>query len=150
MFQKDMDILNLKAMKNDLEAYAYRMRDICGSYGSHEKYIDPEVKDQFLSKISEVVDWLYGEGESATYEEYSSRLAEFKKTGDQVIARHWYYTEIDQYFTQMNDQAAHITQKVGEIEHLTEEQKNTVNTKLNASIEWMGKVRQDKESKQPF
>lgn len=41
MFQTDMDILGLKAKKNDLEAYAYRMRDICGSYGSHEKYVDP-------------------------------------------------------------------------------------------------------------
>ena len=40
-----MDILNLKAIKNDLEAYCYKMKDICGSYGSHEKYIDPSVKD---------------------------------------------------------------------------------------------------------
>ena len=44
-FSKDMDILNLKAIKNDLEAYCYKMKDICGSYGSHEKYVDPSVKD---------------------------------------------------------------------------------------------------------
>lgn len=48
MFQKDMEILRLKAIKNDLEAYCYKMKDICGSYGSHEKYIDPNVKDQFI------------------------------------------------------------------------------------------------------
>lgn len=45
MFQADMDILQLKAIKNDLEAYCYKMKDICGSYGTHEKYIDPAVKD---------------------------------------------------------------------------------------------------------
>lgn len=74
MFQTDMNILQLKAVKNDLEAYAYRMRDICGSYGSHEKYIDPSIKDQFLAQVSQVVDWIYGEGENATLEEYSSKL----------------------------------------------------------------------------
>ena len=49
MFKEDMDILSLKAIKNDLEAYSYKMRDICGSYGSHEKYIDPSIKEDFLS-----------------------------------------------------------------------------------------------------
>jgi len=49
MFKEDMDILSLKAIKNDLEAYSYKMRDICGSYGSHEKYIDPAIKEDFLS-----------------------------------------------------------------------------------------------------
>lgn len=50
----------------------------------------------------------------------------------------------------MKDQAAHITQRVGEIEHLTDDQRNTVNLKLNNSLEWFGKVQADKESKQPF
>lgn len=45
MFDKDVDILKLKAIKNDLEAYCYKIKDICGSYGSHEKYLDPAVKD---------------------------------------------------------------------------------------------------------
>lgn len=72
-----MDILNLKAIKNDLEAYAYKMRDICGSYGSHEKYIDPAIKDKFLADISQVVEWLYGEGEIATMEEYTTKIKAF-------------------------------------------------------------------------
>ena len=74
MFQADMDILQLKAKKNDLEAYGYRMRDICGSYGSHEKYIDPAIKDQFLAQVNQVVDWIYGEGENATLKEYTEKL----------------------------------------------------------------------------
>lgn len=102
MFQKDLDILGLKAIKNDLEAYAYRMRDICGSYGSHEKYIDPGIKDQFLGQVSQIVDWLYGDGENATYEEYQTKLTNFKEVGEPVINRQWYYTEIDQYFGQFD------------------------------------------------
>lgn len=108
MFQQDMDILNLKAIKNELEAYAYRMRDICGSYGSHEKYIDPSIKDEFLSQVSVVVDWLYGEGENASLKDYQDRLSKFKEVGEPVISRHWYYTEIDQYFNQFSGQMEHI------------------------------------------
>lgn len=150
MFNKDMQILNTKQMKNDLEAYAYRMRDICGSYGSHEKYIDPSIKDQYLAQVSQVVDWLYGEGENATLQEYEAKLQQFKEVGEPVISRQWYYTEIDQYFNEFNGLAEHITKRTGEIEHLTEEQKNTVNMKLQNSIEFMGKVKADKESKQLF
>ena len=67
MFKKDMEILGLKAIKNDLEAYCYKMKDICGPYGSHEKYLDPAIKDQFLSEVGQCVDWIYGEGENASY-----------------------------------------------------------------------------------
>lgn len=104
MFKTDMDILKLKATKNELEAYGYRMRDICGSYGSHEKYIDPAIKDEFLAKVNQVVDWIYGEGENASIEEYMAKLDEFKSVGEPVLNRQWYYTEVDQYFGQFESQ----------------------------------------------
>ena len=137
-------------MKNDLEAYAYRMRDICGSYGSHEKYIDPGIRDNYLAQVSQVVDWLYGDGENAACADYQAKLDQFKEIGEPVISRQWYYTEIDQYFNEFNDLAEHITKRTGEIEHLTEDQKATLNLKLQNSIDFMGKVRSDKESKQLF
>jgi len=65
-----MEILLVKNVKNDLEAYSYDMRDKCGSYGALEKYIDPAVRDEFLPKVNEVVDWLYGEGENAKLSEF--------------------------------------------------------------------------------
>jgi len=70
LYDEDMNILLLKNVKNDLEAYSYDMRDKCGSYGALEKYIDPATKDEFLAKVGEVVDWLYGEGETAKLDEY--------------------------------------------------------------------------------
>jgi len=147
MFKKDMDILHFKAIKNDLEAYCYRMRDICGSYGSHEKYIDPAIKDNFLSQVNQVADWIYGEGENAPLNEYEKKLIDFKEIGDGVISRHWYYTEVDQYFGQFANQAEYINKKVAEIEHLTDEQKTTVNLKLQSAQEFAGKVKADKEAK---
>ena len=150
MFQQDMDILNLKAIKNDLEAYCYKMKDICGSYGSHEKYIDPAIKDGFLSEVGQCVDWIYGEGESASLQEYQDKLNKFQQIGQPVVNRQYYYSEIDQYFGQFQAQKDHIEKRTGEIEHLTDEQKTSISLKVQNANEFMGKVQADKAAKQPF
>lgn len=56
-----------------------------------------------MVKINKVVDWLYDAGESAPKEEYVKTLEEFKKIGDPVKQRHFYYSELDLYFNQFND-----------------------------------------------
>lgn len=67
-----------------------------------------------------------------------------------MTARHWYYTEVDQYFGKFEAQSAHINKRLGEIEHLTDDDKTTVNLKLTNSIDFFGKVRADKEGKQLY
>ena len=52
-------------MKNDLEAYSYDMKNKVQAYGELEKYIDHGIRDKFVAEIEEVVEWLYGDGESA-------------------------------------------------------------------------------------
>lgn len=70
----DRDILEVKELRNTLEAYSYEMRNNLDSYGSWEKYLDEATRKTFLADINQVVDWLYGEGESVGKQEYSSRL----------------------------------------------------------------------------
>jgi hypothetical protein len=52
-----------------------------------------------LQEIQEVVDWLYGDGEFSSKEEYTKRLDRFRLIGEPVKARHLYYTELDVYLT---------------------------------------------------
>ena len=80
----DSDILTMKALRNDLEAYSYEMRSNLESYGTLEKYLDDETKKAFIAEINQVVDWIYGDGEVAPKEEYRSKLEKFKKIGDPV------------------------------------------------------------------
>lgn len=61
----DDDILTMKALRNDLEAYSYEMRSNLESYGTLEKYLDDATKKTFIAEINEVVEWIYGDGEVA-------------------------------------------------------------------------------------
>lgn len=60
----------MKALRNDLEAYSYEMRNNLDSYGNLEKYLDDDTKQKFIAEINQVVDWIYGDGETAPKEEY--------------------------------------------------------------------------------
>jgi len=82
MFAGDVLILDTKIIKNNLEAYCYDMKNKIDSYGALEKYVDPSVKERLLKEINEVVDWLYGDGESSTIEEYQKRLGHFSEVGE--------------------------------------------------------------------
>lgn len=86
-FQEDENILEFKAVKNELEAFLYEMRNNIGDYGPLERYIDPKIKSDYLQKINQAVEWIYGEGQSASKELYRQKLEEFKKVGVPVKQR---------------------------------------------------------------
>lgn len=96
----DWEILEWKELRNTLEAYAYEMRSNLDSYGTFEKYLEETPRKAFLEQLNHVVEWLYDAGETASKEEYSKKLSEFKKIGDPVKQRHFYYSELDVYFGQ--------------------------------------------------
>jgi len=85
-------------LRNDLEANSYEMRSNLESYGSFEKFLDEETKAKFIADINVVVEWIYDAGENAPKQEYKDKLAAFKKIGDPVKARHFYYGELDVYY----------------------------------------------------
>ena len=74
-FHEDEQILEFKAVKNELESFVYDMRNNIQEYGNLENYIDPAIKGDFLNKLNEAVDWIYGEGQSASNDLYKEKLA---------------------------------------------------------------------------
>ena len=60
----------MKKLRNSLEAYSYEMRNNLESYGSWEKYLDEDTRKKFIEEINKVVEWIYGEGETAPKEEF--------------------------------------------------------------------------------
>jgi heat shock protein 4 len=94
----DVNILQWKELRNNLEAYSYEMRSNLDSYGTFEKYLAEEPRKAFVESINVVVEWLYEAGETASKEEYAAKLKEFRAIGDPVKQRHFYYSELDIYF----------------------------------------------------
>ena len=62
---QDMDILEMKELKNDLEAYLYNLRSNIDSYGPWEKYIQEEIRGPTIAEVGKEVDWIYDAGETA-------------------------------------------------------------------------------------
>jgi hypothetical protein len=74
------------------------LRNNLDSYGSWEKYLAEDAKAKLLPEINEVVEWIYGDGESAPKNEYKDKLAKFKLIGEPCKNRHFYYGELDIYY----------------------------------------------------
>ena len=79
------------------------MRSNLDAYGTFEKYLDEAPKKAFLEKINQTVEWLYDAGESAPKDEYAKRIKEFRQVGEPVRQRHFYYSELDLYFSQFDE-----------------------------------------------
>jgi heat shock protein 5 len=84
LMAQDLDILEMKELRNILEAYAYEMRNNLDSYGSFEKYLDEATKASFMADINETVKWLYEDGETAPKSQYKTRIEKFKAIGEPV------------------------------------------------------------------
>lgn len=52
MVREDDDILEMKYLRNTLEAYSYEMRNNLDSYGTFEKYLDEPTKASFIAEIN--------------------------------------------------------------------------------------------------
>lgn len=148
--QADNDILEMKYLRNTLEAYSYEMRNNLDSYGTFEKYLDEETKKAFIAEINQVVEWIYGDGETASKEEYRTKLEKFQTIGEPVKQRHFYYSELDIYFTQYAELEKLILSRVPVTEHITAEQTDLINKKVTVAKGFFEGVQSDRQKKQLF
>jgi len=61
-FTEDQNILDFKAVKNELESYTYQVKNDIDSYGPMEKYIEENARVAFMKRLQETIEWIYGEG----------------------------------------------------------------------------------------
>jgi len=120
LVQGDLDILERKELRNDLEAYSYEMRNNLDSYGTLEKYLDETAKAAFMKDINFVVEWIYGDGENAEAKVYREWMTKFKAIGDPCKKRHFYYSELEVYYKQWAKILDLINHKLVAITHLTD------------------------------
>jgi heat shock protein 4 len=86
MYAADKLVHDTEEKKNALEEYVYEMRGKLEG-GAYSAYIDPSIKDKYVSELNTMEDWLYDEGEDATKSVYIAKLEELKKTGTPVAEK---------------------------------------------------------------
>jgi hypothetical protein len=100
LVQGDNDILEQKALRNQLEAYSYEMRNNLDAGGAWEQYLDEKTRTSFLVDLNHTVEWIYGDGENAPLAEYRKKIDEYRTIGEPVKSRQFYYGELEVYYGQ--------------------------------------------------
>ncbi|KAL0441553.1 UNVERIFIED_CONTAM: Heat shock protein 14 [Sesamum radiatum] len=79
MALQDRVMEETKDKKNAVEAYVYDMRNKL--HDKYHEFVTESDRDQLISKLQEVEDWLYEEGEDETKGVYIAKLDELKRVG---------------------------------------------------------------------
>eukprot|EP01061_Rhynchopus_euleeides_P039186 TRINITY_DN6722_c4_g1_i1.p1 TRINITY_DN6722_c4_g1~~TRINITY_DN6722_c4_g1_i1.p1 ORF type:complete len:809 (+),score=431.42 TRINITY_DN6722_c4_g1_i1:111-2537(+) len=87
MYRKDALLLETQDAKNALEAYSYEYRTKAEDGGELFDYMAEAVRTEFKKQCDQVVDWLYGEGEDVTKDDYLKKFSELRKHGDAAMSR---------------------------------------------------------------
>jgi hypothetical protein len=144
---EDRKLLDLKEAKNKLETMCYGYRENLSEYGNYEKYMEETPRKAFLESIQQMVDWLYGEGEASTLEEYVKRITAFASIGEPVKKRYIFFTTIDDSFKRFEELAARSAVQLEAIAHLTDEQRKSVIDKLQLGRDFLAALRKEIDTK---
>lgn len=75
-------------------------------------------------------------------------MKKFRAIGDPIKARHFYYSELEVYYAQWDKINEKINAKLGEIAHLTDDQRKMITDKQTFAAEFIEKVKADRAAKQ--
>lgn len=144
MALQDRVMEETKDKKNAVEAYVYDMRNkLCDKY--QEFVTDPE-RDSLVTKLQEVEDWLYEDGEDETKGVYIAKLEELKKQGDPIEERYKEYSArapiIDQLVYCINSYREAAVSNDPKFDHISVEEKQKVLDECVSAEAWLREKRQ--------
>jgi len=136
----DRKYLDLKESKNALETVCYKYRE--SLQNKMGPFLEEQAKAAVIAELTKTVDWLYGEGEESTFQEYTKRYTDFMKVLEPVKKRSIFHEEIPERFALFETCRKWTVSRLEspELSHLTEEQRKSVNDKLAIAVEFMGNV----------
>lgn len=108
-------------------------------------FLEDKAKEAVIVELTKTVDWLYGEGEDSTYEEYTKRYTEFMKVLEPVKKRSIYHEEIPSRFSLFETSKKNVQTRLEspELAHINEEQRKTISDKIAVVQEFMNGVQND-------
>ncbi|KAJ5391581.1 Heat shock protein hsp88 [Penicillium cosmopolitanum] len=86
MYMEDKLVAETDEKKNELEASIYELRDKID--GAYSEFASEEEKDKLRSKLTDIEDWLYEEGDDTTKSVYVSKQEEIRAIVGPVIQRY--------------------------------------------------------------
>ncbi|GFP88873.1 heat shock 70 kDa protein 15 [Phtheirospermum japonicum] len=144
MALQDRVMEETKDKKNAVEAYVYDMRNKL--HDKYQEFVTELDREAFISRLQEVEDWLYEDGEDETKGVYIAKLDELKKQGDPIEERYKEHTErgavVDQLIYCINSYREAAVSSDPKFEHIDLADKQKV---LNECVEAEAWIREKKQ-----
>ncbi|EKX50953.1 hypothetical protein GUITHDRAFT_103535 [Guillardia theta CCMP2712] len=127
------------ASKNSLEEYVYKMRDAISS--TYSQYESEDKKREFLKRLDDMEEWLYGDGEETSKDVYVEKLKELKQIGDPIESRAKDFEDVREAFGKMRSyidlcrRMSHTEDK--RFSHITAEERAKVVEECNQYEKWV-------------
>lgn len=140
MAHADRVIQETSDMRNELEAYIYKMRD--DIIDSLRPYISDGDKSTFEKALNETETWLYdGDGYDSTKSSYFAKLESLKKIGDPVVARQQEEAgrgiAVSAFQQKLEDLKTWANSNQEAYAHITDDEKNIVRNEANKATSWL-------------
>ncbi|CAN1836427.1 Heat shock 70 kDa protein 15 [Linum perenne] len=148
MALQDRVMEETKDKKNAVEAYVYEMRNkLCDKF---QEFVTEPEKEEFLSKLQVVEDWLYEDGEDETKGVYIAKLEELKKQGDPIEHRYKEHSErgtiIEQLVHCVNSYREAAVSSDPKFEHIDLAEKQKVLNECGEAEQWLREKQQQQDS----
>lgn len=123
-----------------MEGFAYDFKRDIEQYGQLEKYVDPATRDQLIKQLNNEVEWLYGEGEHASFQEINGKLQHYRMQRQQIKNRSDFYSEIDIYIQQFEAFSGKV-EAVFTMPRLTDQQRDQFMQKQQTTAEMIQAIK---------
>lgn len=141
MVQSDRNVALTLEAKNAVEAYIYEMRTKVQSDGKLGPFISAEKREQFLQAMERAEEWLYGDGEDTSKEDYQQKLTELKAFGEPAAQRLAEHEAIAPAAQLLNGRIAALREKAlnndGSRSHIPAEELRSVVDRCDQAQEWV-------------
>ncbi|XP_047311188.1 heat shock 70 kDa protein 14-like [Impatiens glandulifera] len=141
-----------KDKKNEVEAYVYDMRNKLSD--KYQEFVTDSEREEFSSKLQEVEDWLYEDGEDESKEVYIAKLEELGKQGNPIEARHKEYSErtmmVDQLINYIKFSREQAMSNDPKFDHIDLSEKEKVLKECVEVESWLRETQQQQEALPKF
>lgn len=152
MALQDRVMEETKDKKNAVEAYVYDMRNKLND--KYQEFVVASERDGFITKLQEVEDWLYEDGEDETKGVYIAKLEELKKQGDPIEERYKEYSDrgevIDQLVCCINSYRGAAMSNDPKFDHIDITEKQKVLNECVEAENWLREKKQQQDSLPKF
>ncbi|PIA65092.1 hypothetical protein AQUCO_00100522v1 [Aquilegia coerulea] len=148
MALQDRVMEETKDKKNAVEAYVYEMRNKI--HDKYQEFVTQSERDEFSTRLQEVEDWLYEDGEDETKGVYIAKLEELKMQGDPIEERFKEYSErgpaTDQLIYCINSYRDAALSTDPKFDHIDVAEKQKVVNECAEAEAWLREKKQQQES----